>query len=203
MKGKISAAFLLFLCLAMGCATLMGPKGEQATPVITQSFASREIRIGDTWKVYLNVSDPNGEMIRILAIVDQTGQNNPERITKVSKEDGKEFSGYLCLSTGSLTNVLDGDSITLWIKIEDRSGNLSQSVVFPLTFKSEGTQTDPPQGLFNERELGPMVARKSSWIDSIFETLSSSNPSSSTDRNPTTPTTGTETRRPAKRMFGM
>lgn len=203
MNRKILAAVFVFLCLAVGCATSESPKGERtATPVITQSFASREIKIGDTLKIYLNASDPNGEMIRISAIVDQPEQIIPESFTKVSKENGKEFSGYLYLSTAPWANAPDGTSITLWIQIEDRSGNLSQPVTFPLTLKSQGTQTGPPQGVFKERDLGPMVTRKSSWIDSIVNEFSSSNPSSGADRNPTTPTTGTETNRPAKRMVG-
>ena len=196
MNRKILAAVFVFLCLAVGCATSESSKGEvTATPVITHSFASREIRIGDTWKIYLNASDPNGEMIEISAIVDQPGQINPENITKVSKENGKEFSGYLFLSTAPWAKAPDGTSITLWVQIEDRSGNLSQPVAFPLTLKSQGAQTAPPQGIFEERDLGPMVTRKSSWIDSIVEELSR-NPSPGTDRNPTT---GTETKRPAKR----
>jgi predicted secreted protein len=59
MNRKILAVVLVFLCLAVGCATSENPKGEvTATPVITQSFASTEIKIGDTWKIYLNASDP-------------------------------------------------------------------------------------------------------------------------------------------------
>jgi hypothetical protein len=198
MNGKFLAAVFVFLCLAMGCATLMSSKAEvKATPVITQSFASREIRIGDTWKIYLNASDPNGEMITISAIVEQTGQNNPESITKVSKENGRGFSGYLYLSTASLANALDGTSITLWVQIQDRAGNFSQSVAFPLTLKSQGTQTAPPQGVFKEGNLGPVVlTRKSSWIDSIVEELSRSNPSPGTGGNPTT---GMGTNSPAKK----
>ncbi len=198
MNGKLLAAVFVFLCLAMGCATLMSSKEEvKATPVITQSFASKEIRIGDTWKIYLNASDPNGEMIKISAIVEQTGQNNPESITKVSKENGKGFSGYLYLSTASLANVLDGTSIRLWVQIQDRAGNFSQPVIFPLIIKSVATQEAPPQGVFKEGDLGPVVlTRKSSWIDSIVEELSRSNPGPGTDGKPTT---GMETNSPAKK----
>jgi len=165
-NGKILAVFFFFLCLAIGCATLESPKGAEKTPVITQSFASREIRIGDTWKIYLNASDPTGEIKEISSIVEQAGQNHPERITKVSKENTKEFSGYLYLSTASLANALDGTSITLWVQIQDRSGNFSQPAIFPLTIKNEATQEAPPQGIFREQDLGPMVARKGlgSWI---------------------------------------
>ena len=192
MNGKILAVFFFFLYLAIGCATLESPKGPEKTPVITQSFASREIRIGDTWKIYLNASDPSGEMKEISSIVEQAGQNHPERITKVSKENTKEFSGYLYLSTASLANVLDGTYITLWVQIRDKSGNLSQPAIFPLTIKNEATQEAPPQSVFREQDLGPMVAQKSSWINSLFNSGSStysgsSDPNASSATPPANP----------------
>jgi len=165
MKGKLLAAVFVFLCLAMGCATLESPKGAvKATPVITQSFAAGEIRVGETWKIYLNASDPNGEMIKIYGIVDQPGQTYPLSITKVSKENGKEFSGYLYLSTALPATPLDGTSITLTVQIQDRSGNFSQPAVFPLTLKSPGTQEAPPQGVFKDRDLGPVMVTIRSLI---------------------------------------
>ena len=167
MNRKILAAVFVFLCLAMGCATLESPKGEvKATPVITQSFASEEIRVRDTWRVYLNASDPNGEMIKIYGIVDQPGQTYPVSITRVSKENGKEFSGYLYLSTAPPANALDGTSITLTVQIQDRSGNFSQPAVFPLIIESLATQKAPPQGVFKERDLGPVMVTIKSLIGS-------------------------------------
>jgi hypothetical protein len=44
-----------------------------ATPVITNSFACRQIRPGDTWKIYLLAEDPEGEMKAIVCTVDQPG----------------------------------------------------------------------------------------------------------------------------------
>jgi hypothetical protein len=59
MNRKILAAVFIFLCLTMGCPTLESLEGEEKkTPVITQFFASREIRLGESWKIYLNASDP-------------------------------------------------------------------------------------------------------------------------------------------------
>ena len=198
MNRKLLVAVFIFLCLAMGCATLMGPKEEaKITPVITQSFASKEIRIGDTWKIYLNASDPNGEITKISAMVDQPGQIYPESITKVSKENGKGFSGYLYLSTASLAKVVDSTSITLLVQIQDRAGNFSPPAMFPLTLKSLATQEAPPQGVFREGDLGPVVLTwKSSWTDSILEKLSTSSPSTGTEGNPTT---GMGTNSPAKK----
>ena len=167
MNGKLLAAVFVFLCLAMGCAALESPKGEvKATPVITQSFASQEIRIRDNWKIYLNASDPNGEMIKIYAVADQPGQNYPVSITRVSKENGKELSGYVYLSTASPASPLDGTSITLTVQIQDRSGNFSQPAVFSLIIKSLATQEAPPQGVFKEQDLGPVMVTLKSLIGS-------------------------------------
>ncbi len=158
MNRKILAASFVSLCLAMGCATLESPKGAvKATPVITHSFASGEMRVGDSWKIYLNASDPDGEMIRIFATVEQAGRSYPVSIRRVSKENGKEFSGYLYLSTTSSESALDGLSITLRIQIQDRSGEFSQPVVFPLVLSSLATQQAPPQGIFKEQNLGPIM----------------------------------------------
>ena len=165
MKGKLLAAVFVFLCLAMGCATLESPKGAvKATPVITQSFAAGEIRVGETWKIYLNASDPDGEMINIYGIVDQPGQTYPLSITRISKENGKELSGYLYLSTARPATPLVDTSIALTVQIQDRSGNFSQPAVFPLTLKSLPTQEAPPQGVFKERALGPVMVAITSLI---------------------------------------
>jgi hypothetical protein len=158
MNRKILAAVSVSLCLAMGCATLESPKGAvKATPFITQSFASEKIRLGDRWKIYLNAFDPDGQMIRIFATVEQPGQIYPVSITRVSKENGKELSGYLYLSTTSTNNALDGLSITLKIQIQDGSGNFSKPVVFPLVLSSLASQQAPPQGIFKEQDLGPVM----------------------------------------------
>jgi len=58
--------------------------------VITQSFASKEINTGGTWKVYLNASNPDGEMVNIYATVDQPGVGQyPSSIMKLKKRTGK------------------------------------------------------------------------------------------------------------------
>jgi len=46
---------------------------RKVIPVITQSFASTSLGAGDTWKVYLNASDPDGDMKYIVCTIDQPG----------------------------------------------------------------------------------------------------------------------------------
>ena len=165
MRKQIGIVLLGLLCVVIGYATLQGAEsGPKATPVITQSFASEEVRLGETWKIYLNASDPNGEMTKIYAIVEQPGQVNPVSITKISKENAKELSGYIFLSTAPPATPLDGTSLNLTIQIQDRSGNFSQPAVFPLTIKNYATQEAPPQGVFKEQDLGPVMVTVMSLI---------------------------------------
>ena len=74
MSNKILAVSFVLLCLVIGYATLARAEvAGKAVPVITQSFASTKVWPGETWKVYLNISDPDGEMKYIFATVEQPG----------------------------------------------------------------------------------------------------------------------------------
>ncbi len=80
MDKKLLTVFII-LFLSMGCSTLMtanvreGAEGK-AAPVITQSFASKEVKGDDMWKVYLNASDSDGGLKDIYAVVSNWGSEN-------------------------------------------------------------------------------------------------------------------------------
>lgn len=186
MGKEAGIALLAFLCSVLGCTALHRAESiPQATLVTTQSFAPGEIGLGEALRIYLHGSDPNGEVTKISLMVDHTGQIHAERIAKLSKEDAKEFSGYLNLPTASLANIIDGTSVTVWVRIENESGNSSQPAIFPLTFKSQAIRTAPPQGVFKERDLGPVVTEKSSISDSLMNLLGSGG--STNSPNPSSP----------------
>ena len=165
MNKKVLTIFVLLL-LAMGFTTLVAAevqegKAGKGVPVIARSFASKEIRGGDTWKVYLNVSDPDGEMKNIFALVEQPGVGPyPIGITRIKKENRRELSGYIYLNIFtpfSSINSLEFVTLTLTVQVQDRSGNFSQPVVFPLSISSRFVQEKPPQGVFKEQDLGPIM----------------------------------------------
>ena len=160
MKNKI-LTMLIVLFLAMGYAPLRNAGGSgEATPVITQSFASKEASPGDTWKVYLKASDPDGEMKNIYAVVDQPGMGQyPLSIIKVTRENQKELSGYIYLSTSIPESPLNNVNLTLTVQVQDRSGNFSQPAVFPLTLNTRSFQEAPPQGVFKDQALGPVIVK--------------------------------------------
>ncbi len=154
MRFFVGAALLL---LAAGCATLESVPIGNAMPTITQSFASPKISPGDTWRIYLNASSPDGKMKKIFVTVLQAGVDYPTTIIKVKEEDQKKLSGYIFLNTlgpGSQFNFVD---ITVVISIQDESGQFSQKAAFPVSFQGRFVQEKPAGGIFAEKNLGAIV----------------------------------------------
>jgi hypothetical protein len=162
MNKKLAGIFVIFF-LAMGFSTLMAAEIREgadvkAVPVITQSFASKEVRGEDTWKVYLNASDPNGGLKNIFAVVDQAGVGEyPVSIIRIQGQNRKELSGYIYLNTWNPYVVLEFVPLKLIVWVQDRAGHFSEPVVFPLFIQSRATQEAPPQGVFKEEDLGPVM----------------------------------------------
>ena len=127
------------------------------TPLISHSFASPILSLGDTWKVYLIASEPDGEMKYILCAIAQPGMGTyPVSFTKIKEENRQQLSGYIYLYTGGVggSNLSE---ITLTVHIQDRAGNFSNPVLFPLLFQLGAKQEDPPPDTFQERDLGPIM----------------------------------------------
>lgn len=164
MDKKFLAIFVLLL-LAVGCVVLGGLEEREKrygkeVPVISESFASKQLRPGDTWNVYLKASDPDGDMKNIVCTIDQPGRGTyPVSFTKIREENRKELSGYIYLNTSGPFGYewLNFANITLTVQIQDRAGHYSKPVVFPLSFQARFTQEAPPQGIFKEQNLGPIM----------------------------------------------
>ena len=159
MKRIITAVGLAFLCLIIGYAPLArADVAGNTVPVIKEAFASTHVWPGETWKVYLNASDPNGDMKNIFAVVEQPGLGPyPLRIIRVRKENQKEMSGYVYLVTSTPYDSLNFINLTLTIWVQDQSGNFSAPVTLPLSINSRYTQEAAPPGVYKEQDLGPVM----------------------------------------------
>ncbi len=140
----------------------MNPQAAAARPVITQAYASPIMRTGDTWQMYLNASDPNGDMRFIVATVDQPGRGGggyPPSFTRIRKgENHQRLSGYIYLNTViNIQQGLDFTNIVITVQIKDRNGNMSNPVSFPLHFQPTAAQQPPPSGTFEDHDLGPVM----------------------------------------------
>lgn len=149
------------LAVALAGAGLLWADAPQGAPVITKSFAARELRPGDTWKVYVTASDPAGRMKNIYCEIMQPGVGEyPISITRIKKGDEKELSGFLHLSTSSAGNLLNYTSLELTVQVQDQKGRFSEPAVFRVSFNPRAPrQEPPPQGAFQEKDLGPVMAQ--------------------------------------------
>ena len=162
--SKIFLAGLALLFLGSACAGLQssesgGSVSKGEPPVIIQSFASKQLAAGDTWKIFLNASDVNGDMKQIVSTVSQPGVGESVSYTRIKREDEREFSGYIYLNTFDAPNysALNSTTLTLTVQIKDTAGNISKPQVFPLSFNSTFTQEPPPPGVFKEKDVGAIL----------------------------------------------
>ena len=162
MNKKLLAVFVI-LFLAIGTSTLKAAEVREgvdvkAGPVVTQSFASKEIRPGETWKIYLNVSSPEADIKSIFAVVYQAGAGPyPVSIIRIQGENHKELSGYIYLTTWNPYTSFGFIPLKLTVEVQDKAGRLSAPVAFPLFIHGRAIQEAPPEGVFKEQDLGPIM----------------------------------------------
>ena len=163
--GKLWLPLWVLFFLIMGCASMEAQPMEvkeakygKHVPVITESFASKQLRPGDTWMVYLKASNPDGDMENILCTIVQPGVGEyPLSINRIKKGDRKELNGYMYLPTVGQDTRLNLVNLTLTVQIQDKAGHYSAPVSFPLTFNTRYSQEQPPKGEFQNHDLGPIM----------------------------------------------
>jgi hypothetical protein len=150
----ISVGWVIFLP-----AVTQSAEEEKGIPQIVQSFATKELRPGDVWKVYLKASDPEGKMKYITATISQPGVGSyPVSMTKIKEENEKELSGYVYLNTDPIRLARFFNlTLTLTVNIKDDKGKFSKPAVFPLSFVGKPAPEAPPEGIFKEQDLGPIM----------------------------------------------
>jgi hypothetical protein len=131
----------------------------KASPVIRKSYAAPQIWPGDTWKVYLVASDPDGDMKQFVCTIDQPGVGvYPASLTRIAEGQRQELSGFLYLNTRGFEN-LTFVILTLSVQVQDMAGHFSPPAAFPLLLTPTGQQEPPPPGDFQEENLGPIMIR--------------------------------------------
>jgi hypothetical protein len=140
-------------------AVTQSAEEEKGIPAIVQSFAAKELTPGEVWRVYLKASDPNGKMKYIVANVSQPGVGDyPVSITKIKEANEKELCGYIYLNTAPARSTRFFNlTLTLTVNIKDDKGQFSKPAVFPLSFVAKPSPEAPPEGVFKEEDLGPIM----------------------------------------------
>jgi hypothetical protein len=162
---QMKKKWIVFMVLSpflVACTVLMSLEQREAIfgnapPVIKQSFAAKQMSTLDTWKIYLNAEDPNGDMQYIRAMISHAGMKAyPVTYIPIAKKDAKELSGYIywnSLGSGDSgwLNYLD---LTAEVWIQDRAGHTSKPVTYTVSLLEQTKQEQPPAGMFKENELG-------------------------------------------------
>lgn len=148
--------FLTAACAHFESMEVREQKYGKASPVIEESFASKIMRNGDTWKIYLKASDPDGDMKTIVCILEK-GQRNGTDTSYISikGENRKELSGYLIWYPGP--NVDSYHEILMEIQVQDMAGHYSKPVSLALSIKPSGKQESPPPNVYQEKNLGSVM----------------------------------------------
>jgi len=115
------------------------PRPGTRPPVITNAFAMDKGYYGNIWRIYIEAEDPDGDMLRIAAVVDQVGYGHyPTDWIYLKPPYQKHFKGYIQWNTfSSKVNYLsESTRIELKVSVLDKAGNESNLVVFPFEFVS-------------------------------------------------------------------
>lgn len=152
-------AVLAFIFFALsGMAWTVKDSWADGGPRIANFFAAKEMVPGDTWKVFIKASDPDANMKYVYAVIDQAGGNGyPLSITRIKPENQKEISGYLYLNTIMSIQGMDYATLKLTLQIRDDKGRFSEPVVLPLTLLARASEENPPNGVFQDKDLGPIM----------------------------------------------
>jgi hypothetical protein len=128
---------------------LIKPGGSP--PIITHSFAREEITHGDFWRIYLEAEDPDGDMRRFVCTFWQIAYGYyPSEYVLVKKRDREKMKGYLTFPSylGAGPYLPEWTQLRLTVYIQDKGGNTSNKLVFPLVL-SRGSKREPPPPPFD------------------------------------------------------
>jgi len=151
------ALFLVTGCSVFESLEVKELKYGKAPPVIEQSFASKAMKKGDTWRIYLKASDPDGDMKTIVAYLGGGAMGGTTAVshTRIKENDRQEISGYLYWYPGPDSYAVP--EMVMTIQIQDMAGHFSNPVSLPLRMQLSGSQELPHEGAFQEKDLGPVM----------------------------------------------
>jgi hypothetical protein len=131
-------------------------KPENKPPVIINTFAAEKGRYGHIWKIYIEAEDPDGDMQKMAAAVEQVGYGRyPTDFVILKTPFQKHLKGYVQWNTYSSKAgyLREWTQITLTISIFDKAGNESNEVIFPFTFETGGGREPKPPPPFDQKDI--------------------------------------------------
>jgi hypothetical protein len=129
--------FIFAVLLTFGCAVEQmtttyssppaPPAAGQATggPVLEDMYAHSYIPNGGLWKVYVQGSDPAGNMTGLWVTTTQLGKKTQDDFIPLKGEDRSAFSGFIEIPTAAFFN-LAWDFVRIDVRIKDAAGHYSR-----------------------------------------------------------------------------
>ncbi len=134
LKSLLLSVALLVLGACAPVAMMPGEAPQPQTmgpgnpPRLEDGFAVSSLWGGETWRVFLRGSDPDGDMSHLWVVVTQLGKHTDTEIIPLKGRDQAEFSGFLTLNTPSW--IRTWDYVRVEVRIRDKAGNLSEKATF-------------------------------------------------------------------------
>jgi len=156
MVGLLILLTTVTVCAA-GCTWLAKPETMgSAPPIIEAHFASPNLYMDQTWKIYVKAHDPDGDMWEARFRIEQPGATYENLLgdMKLPKSMWKEFNGYFYMHQALSGTKGGAFDLMLTLEIVDSGGRTSGLVKFPLSIGRK-PPTAPPEG-FNEAALLPV-----------------------------------------------
>jgi hypothetical protein len=152
MMRKLLVAMVM-LGMVLGCA--ISPEfygwptegGTGMPPVIEAHYAPKSVAPGSAWNIYLQAKDPDGDMLYIACIPDETGFG-PLDTAKIplKGDDRAEFYGYVAMLTPAFDPIRAADiSFTMMVLVRDQQGNASQLIKLFVALDGKPGQAVPSQ----------------------------------------------------------
>jgi hypothetical protein len=123
-----------------------------SAPTIETAFASETTPPRSIWKIYLNGSDPDGDIRDIKIWAEVPWYTIPVTFTTRSSQ-GKTLSGYIEFDTLWFLNFAPS-----WLRVQvmlmDRANHKSELIEFQTELSALAKPESPPEGMFQDITLG-------------------------------------------------
>ena len=118
-----------------------GHAQTQAELIVKFAYAPEKIHQGDTWKVYLSVTDPEGKMFQVVGRIEQTAiRHYKPSVIYLKKGMEKQFTGHFALPTRHFSDLEDFDLV---LSILGRSGSVRKTLHFHVEFDESAEPMKP------------------------------------------------------------
>ncbi len=147
MKKLILLSSLLVVVLFASDYAWTQESQKMHPPVITHAYAADRVPYGTSeLRVYIEAEDADGDMNYVFVVVDEPGHGPypPDRVL-LSPQHRSHLKGFLQWNrVRPGAPLAEGTQIRVRVSIADKARNVSDEVVFPITFVSG---TSPQQDI--------------------------------------------------------